>query len=241
MIEKKKLTFDREGDMNLGDLTWMEVEQYLNNEDRVMVILGATEQHGYINLMADVKIPLALAEAASKQTKVLVTPPLNFGCSSYFTDFPGTISLRVSTYINAVEDVIRSLHHQGFKRILIVNGHGGNETAKVSLGELANELKDLQLAWYDWWKSPSVNAVADAHGLKTYHASWMEAFPFLRTNGMPEGEKQPFETNRILSSEKVREALGDGVYGGAYKVSDEVMNEVFEAALQDVLNLLKFE
>lgn len=227
--------------MQLGDLTWMEVEQNLKKENRLMVVLGATEQHGYINLMADVKIPLAIAEAASQQTGVLVAPPLNFGCSSYFTDYPGTISLRVSTLISAVEDIIRSLHRHGFKRILIVNGHGGNEPAKVALGELVNELKDLQLAWYDWWKSPSVGKVAADHGLDPFHASWIEAFPFLRTNGMPSGEKEPFFTNRILSSKELRKELGDGVYGGAYKASDEVMNEVFRAALQDALNLLKFE
>lgn len=227
--------------MLLGDLTWMEVEEFLKKEDRLMVVLGATEQHGYINLMADVKIPLAIAEAASAQTGVLVAPPLNFGCSSYFTDYPGTISLRVSTLLCVVEDIIRSLHHHGFKRVLIVNGHGGNEPAKVALGELVNELKDLHLSWYDWWKSASVKAVADAHGLGGYHASWMEAFPFLRTSGMPAGEKDPFTTNRILSSQDLRQKLGDGVYGGPYKASDEVMQEVFTAALQDVLNLLKFD
>lgn len=227
--------------MNLGEMNWMEVEQYLKTDDRVMVILGATEQHGYIELDADIKIPQRLAEAASAQTGVLVTPPLNFGCSSYFVDYPGTISLRVSTLLNAVEDIIRSLYHQGFRRILIVNGHGGNDPAKVSLGEVVNDLRDLKLSWYNWWKSASVGAVAEAHNLATYHASWMEAFPFLRTPGMPEGEKQPFEPDLILPSNLVREALRDGVYGGAYKVSDEIMEEVFNAALQDILKLLMFD
>jgi len=76
--------------------------------------------------------------------------------------------------------------------------------------------------------------------LDTYHASWMEAFPFLRTSGMPDGVKEPFKPDQILSSKKVRAALVDGVYGGAYKASDEIMNEVFNAALQDILHLLNF-
>jgi creatinine amidohydrolase len=227
--------------MNLGEMNWMEVEQYLKTDDRVMVVIGATEQHGYIELDADVKIPLKLAEAASVQTGVLVTPPLNFGCSSYFIDFPGTISLRVSTLLNIVEDIVRSLYHQGFRRILIVNGHGGNDPAKVSLGEVVNDLRDLKLSWYNWWKSASVAAIAQGHNLSTYHASWMEAFPFLRTPGMPVGEKQPFEPDLILPSNLVRKALQDGVYGGAYQASAEIMDEVFNAALQDILQLLKFE
>lgn len=226
--------------MNLGEMSWMEVEQYLKHDDRIMLVLGATEQHGYICLQADVQIPLRLAESASEATGVLVAPPLNFGCSSYFIDFPGTISFRVQTLLNAVEDIVRSVYHQGFHRILIVNGHGGNDPAKVALGELANELMDLKLAWYNWWKAPSVQGVAQAHGLAAYHASWVEAFPFLRTNRMPDGEKPPFETSEILSSARVRQALGDGVYGGAYKASESVMNEVFAAALNDILDLLKF-
>ncbi len=227
--------------MLLGEMTWMEVERYLEKDDRVMLVTGATEQHGYICLETDIKIPLTLANAASEQTGVLVAPPLNFGCSSYFVDFPGTISFRVQTLISAIEDMVRSVHHQGFKRILIVNGHGGNDPAKVALGELVNELPDLQLSWYDWWKAASVGAVAEAHGLDTYHASWMEAFPFLRTSGIPEGIKEPFKPDQILSSKKVRAGLVDGVYGGEYKVSDAIMNEVFNTALQDVLRLLDFE
>lgn len=226
--------------MRMGEMNWMEIEEYLKKDNRLMIVLGATEQHGYISVTADMKIPLAMADAASKESGVLVAPPLNFGCSSYFTDYPGTISLRVSTLLGVVEDMVRSVHHQGFRRILILNGHGGNDPAKVMLGELANELKDLQLAWYNWYKAPNVVAVAEAYNLKTYHASWLEAFPFVRTSNMPDGEKTPFETNRILSSEDVRKAIGDGVYGGAYKASDQVMNEVFAAALKDILFLLQF-
>ncbi len=53
--------------MNLGDLSWMEVEQYLKNEDRIMVVLGAIEQHGYIQPEADTEIPYRLASAAAEQ------------------------------------------------------------------------------------------------------------------------------------------------------------------------------
>jgi len=226
--------------MNLGEMSWMEVEQYLKRDDRIMLVLGATEQHGYICLQADVMIPLKLAEAASNSSGVLVAPPLNFGCSSFFIDFPGTISFRVQTLLSAVEDIVRSVYHQGFRRILIVNGHGGNEPAKVSLGELSNELRDMKLTWYNWWKAASVQAVAQSRGLAAYHASWLEAFPFLRTSGMPEGEKSPFETSQVLSSDRVRQALGDGVYGGVYKASDAVMEEVFAAALNDIMELLEF-
>ena len=226
--------------MRLAELNWMEIENYLKKDDRLMLVLGATEQHGYISVGADVKIPLSLADAASQQSGVLVAPPLNFGCSSYFTRFPGTISLRVKTLVDVVEDMVRSVTQQGFKRLVIINGHGGNKPAKVALGELVNEFSGLKIAWYDWWEAPSVNAIARQNDLKGYHASWIEAFPFVRQANMPAGEKKPFETNLILSSEEVKKAIGDGVYGGPYHVDEAIMSEIFGASLRDVLFLLQF-
>lgn len=226
--------------MRLGEMNWMEVENYLKKDDRLLIVLGATEQHGFLCTSTDVKIPLALADAASQQSGVIVAPPLNFGCSSYFADYPGTISIRVETLLKIVEDMIRSVYHQGFKRIVILNGHGGNTPAKVSLGELVNELTDLKINWYEWWKAPNVTAIADNHHLKTYHAGWIEAFPFVLTGAIPDTEKNPFVTDGILNSAEVKQAIGDGVYGGVYKVDDAIMTEVFTAALKDVLYQLQF-
>jgi creatinine amidohydrolase len=226
--------------MRMSEMNWMDVETYLKKENRLLIVLGATEQHGYLATSTDVKIPLAIADAASQQSGVLVAPPLNFGCSSYFKDYPGTISIRVETLLKIVEDMIRSVNHQGFRRIVILNGHGGNTPAKVFLGELVNELPKLKIAWYEWWKAPSVEAVAEFHHLKSFHASWIEAFPFVRTAALPEGEKDSFETDLILNSLEVKKAIGDGVYGGPYQVEDAIMTEIFAAALKDVLTLLQF-
>jgi creatinine amidohydrolase len=226
--------------MRLAELTWMEIDAYLKKDDRILIVLGATEQHGYISIGADVKIPLSIADAASQQTGVPVAPPFNFGCSSYFTKYPGTISMRVSTFIAVVEDMVRSLYGQGFKRLVIVNGHGGNKPAKVSLGELVNELEGIKIAWHDWYESSSVNAITKQHNLEGHHASWIEAFPFVRQSNMPTGDKAPFSTNLILSSEEVKKAIGDGVYGGPYHVEDAIMGEIFAASVRDVLSILQF-
>ncbi len=226
--------------MRLAELNWMEIEAYVKKDDRIMLVIGATEQHGYISVGADVKIPLSLADAASQQSGVLVAPSLNFGCSSYFTKYPGTISLRVKTLIDVLEDMVRSLFQQGFRRFVIVNGHGGNKPAKVALGELVNELSALKIAWYDWWEAPSVASVAKQYNLKGYHASWIEAFPFVRQANMPSGEKPAFETNLILNADQIKAILGDGVYGGPYHVDEAIMGEVFAASLRDILYLLQF-
>ena len=126
--------------MRMEELNWMDVEGYLQAEDRLMLVLGACEQHAYLSLLTDVKIPLALADAASQQTGVLVAPPMNFGSSPYFMAYPGTFSLRTSTLLDLVEDLVRSAYQHGFRRILVLNGHGGNDPARGRLYEILSEL-----------------------------------------------------------------------------------------------------
>lgn len=227
--------------MRFEDLNWFDIETYLQHEDRLILILGACEQHGYLSLSADVRIPLALADAASKQTGILVAPPLNFGISPYFLDYPGTLSLRVSTLLDVTEDLVRSAYRQGFRRILLLNGHGGNDPARARLYELANDLEGIRFAWYAWWTANSVIDVAMKHGLKPYHASWSEAFPFTRVAELPQGEKTPPYVPGLMGAREARQVYQDGVFGGPYAAPPEVMDEVFEAALLDVLQLLKFE
>lgn len=228
--------------MRIEDLNWMDVERYLESDDRLILILGAAEQHGHLSLLTDIRIPLALADAASQQSGVLVAPPLNFGCSPYFLDYPGTFSLRVATLIAAVEDLVRSAYRQGFRRILVLNGHGGNSPARTHLVEVNNSLTDLHLAWYDWWTSHSVEAVARSHNLKPSHANWLEAFPFTIVSELPEGEKTPPRVpSNILDAAASRRVYGDGQFGGPYQVEAAIMDELFAAALADVLQLLEFE
>jgi len=228
--------------MQLEDLNWMDVQEYLKHDDRLILILGACEQHGYLSLLTDIKIPLALADAASQQTGVLVAPPLNFGSSPYFLAYPGTISLRLSTLLDAIEDIVRSVHRQGFRRLLILNGHGGNTGAKARLTELVNELTDLKINWYEWWKSHSIEAVALKHEIKPEHANWLEAFPFTIVSDLPEEEKiPPFVPSAIMNAETTRQVYGDGSFGGKYQVAETIMQEVFDAALADILQLLQFD
>jgi creatinine amidohydrolase len=226
--------------MRLEDLNWFDVQTYLQSDDRLMLVLGSCEQHGYLSLLSDVRIPLALADIASQQSGVLVAPPLNFGASPYFLGYPGTLSLRASTLLDLVEDLVRSAYRHGFRRLLVLNGHGGNDGARLRLYELADELHGLHLAWYAWWQSHSVQAIAQKHQLKPSHANWLEAFPFTRVAELPSTEKTPPYVPGLMGAEQARQVYGDGVFGGPYAVEDAILDEVFRACLQDILQLLSF-
>lgn len=227
--------------MRFEDLSWFDVEKYLAGDDRLMLVLGSCEQHGYLSLLADAKIPAALADAASQKSGVLVAPAVNFGVSPYFMEYPGTLSLRSSTFLDLVEDLVRSAHHHGFKRVLVLNGHGGNDLARARLYEVANSLPGIALAWYAWWQARSVETVAMKYNLRSYHAAWIEAFPFTRVGDLPAGEKTPPRIPGLVDARTARELYQDGVFGGPYQVDDAIMSEIFTAALEDILQLLKFE
>ena len=227
--------------MRYEDLNWFDVEAYLKTDNRLIIVLGACEQHGYLSLLTDVKIPLALADSASQRTNVLVAPQINIGISPYFLAYPGTLSLRATTMMDLVEDILRSSYNQGFRRYLFLNGHGGNEPVRSRLYEVINHLPDLRLHWYAWWQSHSVQAVAIKYELKSFHGGWIESFPFARVGDLPEGSKTPPHITDMMNAQRARETYEDGVFGGSYQVDPAIMDEIFDAALLDILQLLKFE
>lgn len=226
--------------MRFEDMNWFDVDHYLKQDDRLMLVLGACEQHAYLSLLTDVKIPLALADAASQITNVPVAPTMNFGCSPYFLAYPGTLSLRANTMMDLVEDLIRSAYQQGFRRFLILNGHGGNDLVRTRLYELLNRQEELKIGWYSWWTSHSVEQVALANNLKPTHANWLEAFPFTRVADLPEDKKSPPAMPGLVGSMEARSIFGDGSFGGPYYADTTIMDNLFKTALEDVLQLLKF-
>ena len=227
--------------MRISDFNWFEVQSYLEKDDRMMLVLGSCEQHAYLSLLTDVKIPLALADAAGQKCGVLVAPPVNYGSSPYFLGYPGTMSLRIGTLLDVVEDLISSIYHQGFKRVLVLNGHGGNDPVRARLYEIANDLPGLNLAWYAWWQSHSLEPIFQKYKLKPSHANWLEAFPFTIVGDLPSKEKQPPYVPGLVSATAARKIFGDGSFGGPYQVSQSIMQEIFDTCMSDIVNLLRFE
>jgi creatinine amidohydrolase len=74
--------------------------------------------------------------------------------------FPGTMSLRATTLMAVLEDLYRALYHHGFRRILVVNGHGGNTAVLYcAILAVAQDLPDMRFKIFEWWKDPEVNRI----------------------------------------------------------------------------------
>lgn len=108
----------------LQEMKWPEVKDYLAKDDRVIIPVGSTEQHGYwLPLGTDTFTAISLAEDASEKTGVMVTPPNWFGWSPHHMALPGSVSIRPEILIELLYDEIESLAKHGFKNFITINGH----------------------------------------------------------------------------------------------------------------------
>ena len=151
----------------LAEMSWEEVKEYLEKDNRVILSLGATEQHGrHLGLGTDHIEAEAIARGVGERSGVAVAPTLNFGMSHQHLKFPGTLSLRPTTLIAVLEDLFRSLYRHGFRRVFVVNGHGGNTPALGSaLHLVADDLPDLRAKTFEWWTdAESYRVVIDSLG-----------------------------------------------------------------------------
>ncbi len=148
----------------LEELGWPDVEAYLRQDDRLMLVVGSTEQHGrHLAFGSDVYQPWEIARRVSQRTKVLLAPPISYGMSLHHLGFAGTLSLRPQTLTSIIVDLLQSAYEHGFRHILILNGHGGNIAAiQVAMADVLNALPDLRAELRSWWQEPEVKAVLDA-------------------------------------------------------------------------------
>src|SRR4249919_924834 len=146
--------------MRIRDLNWMQVERYLQTDDRIVLPVGSTEQHAYLSLATDSILAERVAVEAAEPLGVLVLPAFPFGVAPGFAAFPGSVSLRTETLVAVVSDVLDTLYGQGFRRFLLVNGHGGNVDAKEPLEAWAAGRDGARFRFHSWWDSPAVRAAA---------------------------------------------------------------------------------
>ena len=220
----------------------MMVEEYLRHDDRCVLPLGSTEQHAYLSLAVDSILAERLAVEAAEPLGVPVFPVLAYGITPYFRAFPGTITLRVQTHLSVVRDILDSMCEQGFKRILIVNGHGGNAPAQGLVGEWLADHPGMRIKFHNWWNAPKVWAQVEATDPVASHASWMENFPWTRLGNvaMPREQKPAIEleTVRQLDAKALRTYLKDGNWGGVYERDDEEMLKIWKVGVNETRDLL---
>jgi creatinine amidohydrolase len=228
--------------VRIEDCNWMQVERYLERDDRLVIPLGSIEQHAYLSVGVDRILSERVSVEAAEPLGVLVLPSLAYGLTPYFAAYPGSPTLRVETYRALLRDLLDSLAGQGFRRFLFVNGHGGNDGGRDAVEAWQAEHEACRTLWHNWWAGPRVRAMVDAIDPDATHASWFENFPWTRLAGVdqPQVKKPTADVTRLreLEPREVRELLGDGSFGGVYARPDEEVLRVWEAGVAEVRDLI---
>ena len=229
--------------MRVHDLNWLQLEDYLERDDRIVLPLGSTEQHAYLSLGTDNILAERVAVEAAEPLGVPVLPVLAYGITPAFAAYPGSPSLRLETFSAVVGDLLDSLYDQGFRRILLVNGHGGNTPARTVAREFMADVPDAQVRYHEWWIGPSVMQVVNELDPEFGHASWAENFPWTRIPGveLPKERKPPVDAAAyaVADASLARELLGDGQHGGFYERDDVDMLRIWQAGVEEIRDLLE--
>lgn len=138
---------------DMNDLNWMEFKKLVPNRvDMVLVTIGTMEPHGVINNGADNTAPIAMAHALADEVNALVAPNIPYGVTGDMAPYPGALHVPEDVFRNYVHAVLDGMAKNGFRRIVVLNGHGGPQTAVLQslLREVSFE-HGVETLLINWW------------------------------------------------------------------------------------------
>lgn len=223
--------------MRIQDMHWAEIEEKAAQDDRCILPIGSVEQHAWLSVATDMILAEKVALEAAEPLKVPVFPCLPYGLASTFSAYPGTLTFTMRTYVGVMEDLLDSIYRSGFRRILIVNGHGGNTPIAPVFSEWMNRNRDASVKLHDWWRAPATMSKVKEIDPAAAHASWMENFPWTRLAHAPvpnhQKERVDFDQLARVDAWRRREILADGNYHGLFQRPDSDMLAIWEIAVAE--------
>ena len=170
-------------------LTWPEINEAVAQEKVVVLPVAAIEQHGHhLPLDVDAKLATSVCLAAGERSpaSMLVLPPVSYGYCHHVMDFPGTISVQPTTFVNLLIDITTSVAYHGFTRIVLVNGHGSNHPLVEQAARqvtLRTGALCLNISWWqliaDYWNEE----VRESGPGGSAHACELETSMYLHIDG----------------------------------------------------------
>lgn len=243
----------------LAKMTHEDVAERLKEGyDIAIVPTGSTEQHGpHLPLDTDIfdcyEIVKRAAMKVADDVKPVVAPPLYYGYSWHHMDFPGSITLREEVFIDVVTDVCKSLAHHGFKKILIVNGHGANNDPLHMVRYRIKTETDvfiLDLYWFNLVRD-LIKDLKEAKEFYSFHAGELETSVYLylcrdkvrmdrAADLRPKVPLAEYVKTRIVKIPlRFKEVTEHGNYGYATLASKETGKKIVDTAVERLAELLR--
>lgn len=152
-------------------LTWPEINAAVAASKVPVIPVGSIEQHGpHLPLDVDCVLPTGVAYGAAKLVpdQMLILPTIPHGYTAHVMDFPGTVNIHYEHFINSVLDVVKSLAYHGFKKIILLNGHGSNMPNLDLVARRANLETDAECVFCAWWSLLTID--------KEFLPRWRESY-----------------------------------------------------------------
>jgi len=235
----------------LHEMSWTEAKGYFEKNDIAIIPVGSNEQHGPQNpLGTDHLIARAIAEETAKRTGTLCLQVIPFGVSSHHKQFWGTIYISPKTFKSYVKETCLALSYYGVRKIVIVNGHGGNRCALV---EVARELreKEVFVSIFQWWSVvdkllPNLFELEErGHAAAEETSMNLALHPQIVDMNKAVNEeprKHSVQTEGTTLSLDTVDHTSSGVFGKSTTASPEKGKKIFETVVNELIkhvNLLK--
>ena len=232
--------------MKLAELHWPEVEALDRSKIIVVIPVGSMEQHGpHLPFQVDVLVASRLAEDLEKKIpEVLLVPPIWTGVSAHHMDFPGSITIRARVFMDVLHDICASLHHHGFKRIVLLNGHGGNRASLEVLGQELFVKLGLTVNTLAYWDlvPDLVKALKKTKSAGMGHSGELEtslmlhlARDLVKDDEIPGGVlgiEEPSPTSGIKRYANMKDHSEEGVIGMPSAASSDIGARLYQGALE---------
>jgi creatinine amidohydrolase len=243
--------------LELDHMTWPEVAKALQTVKVALLPTGSCEQHGpHLEMRTDTVRAYEIARRLTKRfyPEMILCPPIALGYSEHHLGFPGTLSLRPSTFAAVVEDVLQSLYRHGIRKFLIINGHGGNNPALQAVASVFknHHTVDIAITGITPMVADLVREFTD--GRHTGHACEVEvsqamilAPEMVRLERLEAGQmKQRWLTyanyeyaTRIIMPYRFDEVTVNGALGDATQWSEEFGQAMIETTLDRISVFLR--
>jgi creatinine amidohydrolase len=224
-----------------------ELEEAREHDPVVIVPVGSIEQHGpHCPLDVDISVPYALAMRVAERVDdfpVLVAPPVWWGLSHYNQGFIGTITLQLETQVQLLADVCRSIHASGFKRIILLNGHGGNQAPIIAIATKMSEENIFAVAITYWDLAPEELRGIAEEDISIGHGGELETSLMLHLRPqLVDGERiadEPMGSRPRLFGPERRQETPTGVSGMASLATADKGERLFHAVASKLEALVR--
>lgn len=220
----------------------MDLQRIASSEavsDILVLPAGSTEQHGpHLPLGTDALIAEGIAKLVGKRLGADVAPAIPYGLSEHHMEFRGTITVTPQSYVRFVGDALDAIARHGYKRIVIVNGHGGNIGGLATAVQELNRLHDCEVFIFNWWSLPGVEYPDTKID---YHAGDMETSVAMALGIELRGE--PVDEMRDIPSgyriKRMSEFTSSGVLGYATNASKKKGERILQIVVDFIVDAVK--